>query len=520
MLKTTKKALLVLLAVMMLFSMTACGKKTDGPAIDGVDLDGDTIISKEPIELTFFHTASKKDDGQWDTLEEAARMTNVRLKVTVSKSNSDYNQAFNLMMASGKLDDIIECYSSASFTQYGVEGAFVAIDEYLDLMPNFKKFLDENPQARKEMTSYDGHIYYIPFMQGGYASTGWFARTDWLEKLGLEAPETAEELHDVLVAFRDKDPNGNGKKDEIPYFNGGMSKTSFGGLECLYPLWNARPSWYAENGKVKFGPYEPAYKDAIKNVAQWYQEGLIDQEIFTRGSNSRAELLGNNVGGMTHDWFGSTAKFNRELEGKIDGFKFEAIPAIEGKEPQHRPATAGYGWGISTQCKHIEEAIKYFDFWFSETGYRLINFGIEGVHYDMVDGKPQFKPELLARDDFQAMITADGVQCEIGYKQDFEYEKQWLHPIAVEGMEMYESHPEWFLDIFPPLNSSYTPEEFERYTELYTPIKTYIDETVSQWLLGVTDVDSTYDAFIKQLESFNVKELIEVQQSAYDRFNK
>ncbi|MBE7011042.1 MAG: hypothetical protein E7418_06100, partial [Ruminococcaceae bacterium] len=135
MLKTTKKALLVLLAVMMLFSMTACGKKTDGPAIDGVDLDGDTIISKEPIELTFFHTASKKDDGQWDTLEEAARMTNVRLKVTVSKSNSDYNQAFNLMMASGKLDDIIECYSSASFTQYGVEGAFVAIDEYLDLMP-------------------------------------------------------------------------------------------------------------------------------------------------------------------------------------------------------------------------------------------------------------------------------------------------------------------------------------------------------------------------------------------------
>ncbi len=520
MLKTTKKAILLLLAAVMLFSVTACSKGTSGGGIGDVDLSQDTIITKEPVEFTFFHSASKKEDGQWDTLKEAARMTNVNLKVTVSKSNSDYNQAFNLMLASGEMDDIIEGYSSAAFTQYGVEGAFVAINKYLDIMPNFSKFLDENPEARKQMTSYDGNIYYIPFMQGGYASTGWFMRTDWLEKLNLKAPKTVEELYDVLVAFRDKDPNGNGQKDEIPYFNGSMSKTSLTGLECLYPLWNARPSWYTENGTVKYGPYDPAFKDAMINVAKWYQEGLIDKEIFTRGSNSRAELLGNNVGGSTHDWFGSTAKFNRELEGKIDGFVFEAIPAVDGKEPQHRPATAGYGWGISSQCKDIETAIKYFDFWFSEKGSRLVNFGIEGVHYDMVDGKPQFKPELLARDDFQSLITTDGVQVEIGYKQDFEYEKQWLHPIAVKGMEMYESNLDWFLDIFPPLNSSYLPEEFDEYTALYTPIKTYVDETVQKWLLGVNDIESTYDGFIKQLEALNIKRLIEVQQKAYDRYNQ
>ena len=138
----------------------------------------------------------------------------------------------------------------------------------------------------------------------------------------------------------------------------------------------------------------------------------------------------------------------------------------------------------------------------------------------MVDGKPQFKPELLARDDFQSMITTDGVQVEIGYKQDFEYEKQWLHPIAVKGMEMYESNPDWFLDIFPPLNSSYLPEEFDEYTALYTPIKTYVDETVQKWLLGVNDIESTYDGFIKQLETLNIKRLIEVQQKAYDRYNQ
>ena len=517
--KIFKKVVAVSLAAAMCLSMTACKKETAN--IGDVDLTQDTIISKEPIEFTFFHGASKKEDGQWDTLKEAAKMTNVNLKVTVSKSNSDYNQAFNLMLASGKLTDIVEGYSASAFTKYGVEGAFVAINEYIDEhMPNLKKFLQENPQVKKEITSYDGNIYFIPFMQGGYASKGWFMRSDWLEKLNLKAPTTKEELYDVLVAFRDKDPNGNGKKDEIPYFNGDMSKTDIKGLECLYTLWNAYPSWYSENGEVKYGPYEPEFKEAMINVAKWYEEGLIDKEIFTRGSNSRAELLGKDLGGSTHDWFGSTAAFNNSLKETVPGLEFMPIAPPEERETEHRTATSGYGWGISTQCKDIVAAVKYFDFWFSEKGSRLINFGIEGVHYDMVDGKPKFKPELLEKADFKTLIFDDGVQLDIGYKQDFEYEKQWLNPIAADGMEMYESNPQWFLELFPSLSFSYLPEDFDRYTALYTPIKTYVDETVQKWILGVNDVESTYDGFIKQLKKLNVEEMIKLQQETFNRYNQ
>ena len=49
-------------------------------------------------------------------------------------------------------------------------------------------------------------------------SQGYYIRKDWLRKLGLKEPKTVEELYEVLIAFRDKDPNGNGKKDEIPVF--------------------------------------------------------------------------------------------------------------------------------------------------------------------------------------------------------------------------------------------------------------------------------------------------------------
>ena len=40
---------------------------------------------------------------------------------------------------------------------------------------------------------------------------GFIIREDWVAKLGLKVPETVDEWYAVLTAFRQKDPNGNGK---------------------------------------------------------------------------------------------------------------------------------------------------------------------------------------------------------------------------------------------------------------------------------------------------------------------
>jgi putative aldouronate transport system substrate-binding protein len=202
----------------------------------------------------------------------------------------------------------------------------VPLNEYIDqYAPNIKRVLEERPEVKKNITSFDGNIYYIPHIPGGTVSTGWFIRNDWLKTLGLKAPETTEELYDTLVAFRNNDPNGNGIKDEIPYFNGAMTSGNFSGLECLYYLWNAFPSWYSDNGVVKYGPYEPNFKEAMMNLAQWYEEDLIDKEIFTRGSKARDKLLGDNVGGSTHDWFGSTALFNEKYKKLLRVLNFSLL---------------------------------------------------------------------------------------------------------------------------------------------------------------------------------------------------
>ena len=110
----------------------------------------------------------------------------------------------------------------------------------------------------------------------------------------------------------------------------------------------------------------------------------MDAEVFTRGSSSREYLLSENLGGMTHDWFASTSGYNTSLARKVEGFEFKAFapPAsVSGKrvEEHRRIPIKPDGWAIGHTNKHPVETIKYFDFWFSEAGRRLANFGVEGA---------------------------------------------------------------------------------------------------------------------------------------------
>lgn len=510
--KALKKLCVFALTAAMVLQFAGCGNKTTtGTEESG----GDTslYLTDKPVELEVFYPASKDDDGQWKTFKEAAKMTNVTAKVTMSKSMTDFNQAFNLMVASGKMPDVVQTYDPTGFSKLAREGAFVPLNEYFDeCAPNIKKFLDENPNIKKAITSIDGNIYYIPHVPGGNVSQGWFVRQDWLDKLGLKKPTTTDELYNVLKAFKTQDPNGNGEADEVPYFG---AKN----LTALFILWNARTGVYVDGDTVKYGPYEPEYKEAITNITKWYNEGLLDREILTRATDARDKMLSDNVGGMTHNWFGSTARYNDRLKDTIEGFSFVPIEAINGVELDSRPQPSEYGWGISASSKNIEVAIKWLDFWYSEEGSRLMNFGVEGKHYDMVDGKPQFKEELLAQPDVQKQLTEFGIQMDIGFPQNFEYEKQWLNQIAIDGMNMYENS-DWIVEQIPTLSMWIDEKDADKNAKLQTQITTYTEEMMQKWILGAEDIDATYDKFIKGLENMGIDKFLKLQQKAYDKYRK
>ncbi|MCT4598027.1 MAG: extracellular solute-binding protein [Vallitalea sp.] len=480
------------------------------------------LCSEKPITLSIFQFLHNPYKDDYAAFKKAAEMTNVSLKGVVSQSSSKNKEAFNLMVVSGEMADIVT-WDRAKIQELALDGAFAELDDLIEEhAPNIKAFFEEHPEIKKHATASDGKIYHIPYVPDGDAAEAWFIRQDWLDKLGLEQPKTIDELHDVLLAFKNQDPNGNNKKDEIPYF---IRNDKRGNLADLALLWGAHSQntniWYVEDGVVKYGPYEKEFKDAYANLAKWYEEGLIDKEIYTRGKTARDYALKENLGGMTHDWFGSTSSYNDKITN-IEGFNFIpfAPPAnIKGevKERSIRNKLHWSGWAISSSNKYPVETIKYFDFFFTEEGRRLINYGIEGDTYTMQDGKPILTDKVLKAEEGAVQALRNyGCQLATGFHQDFNYEKQWMNPVAYKGVELYTKN-NYFMEQFPG-GLPYTPDEKRRFAELSVAIETLMDETVQKWVLGGEDVESGYESYIKALESFGVKELIEIQQTAYDRY--
>jgi putative aldouronate transport system substrate-binding protein len=295
----------------------------------------------------------------------------------------------------------------------------------------------------------------------------------------------------------------------------------------LVTLWDGRSSgsdtyhdFYVDEGTLKHPYAGEGYREGIKNLARWYAEGLVDAEIFTRGSSSRDFLLSENLGGATHDWFASTSGYNR-LSADIDGFAFKAFapPAsVSGKrvEEHRRIPIKPDGWAIGHTNEHPVETIKYFDFWFTEEGRRLANFGVEGMHYDMVDGQPTFKDEVLnASKPVNNQLYEIGSQLQArGYFQDYNYEKQWSNEFALEGIALYDEG-DYLIDQF--LGVAFNADEQKVYDKNWGPIRDFMLERQQQWILGNGDVEADWDEYMATLDNMGLNDVLGVMQSAYER---
>lgn len=229
-----KKWLSMFLATVMLCGVLAgCGGTQSGstPASgaqsasaagdSNVNAEGFPIVN-EPITLRGMVAlnANVKDWNEHPALKRMEELTGIHIEWECVP-DAGFTEKRNLAFASDDLPDIIlrAKISPQEEMKYAANGQLVALDEYLDYAPNLSALIEQDDAIRKGITMPDGHIYSCPQLnktEGNLIHHYWINKT-WLDNLGLEAPTTVDELYDVLVAFRDNDPNGNGQKDEIPY---------------------------------------------------------------------------------------------------------------------------------------------------------------------------------------------------------------------------------------------------------------------------------------------------------------
>lgn len=483
------------------------------------------LCSAEPLELTaHIHWGNVYVlSDKWTVTQKAAEMTNVSLKGTASPMETDSTEAFNLMIAGQDIPDLVGGNRDL-INQYGMEGAFMPLNDLIkEYAPDFKKILDENPDIRGAITAADGNIYQIPFVYESLVSEAWFIRQDWLDKVGMEAPETVEELHDVLTAFVNEDPNGNGRKDEVGYFTRLGNTDNV--LKGLLSLFGVQDAWHTDaQGRVQIGLYTQEYKDAIKSVSQWYAEGLIDPEIFTRGGNARDILFPENNGGVIHDWIPSTTGYNEKMQESVPGFSIVGIlPPTDSNgdqwEVEARAKLSGAGWAIGAENAHPEETMRYMNFWWTEAGRRLQTYGIEGDTYTMENGEPVYTEKVLgATNPINDYMRQIGGQIEdMASLHDNSYERFMSDEEGIRVTEMYESS-----GLVNKMNVklpavSFTEEELDVVNSKWQPCRNYMLEQLQKWTFDGSGIDAEFDGYMETLKSMGIEDVIQAYQSAYDR---
>lgn len=528
-----KKLVLLLSMIVSVLVLASCSKEstTSGGGISGGSaeelekLEGN-LISATPQTFTYFSNFNNMPfNPEWQVWKAIAEDTNIYLEGTISQSNSNEVEAFNLMVSSGKLADIISYTNATDIEKLGRDGGILPLNELIKkYAPNIQKTLEEDPAFRQAATSLDGNIYIIPKTQELLSAEFFWIREDWLHILGLEVPTTVEELYEVLTAFRNGDPNGNGLKDEIPLMDRAGYKMPD---EYLY-LFDTSIGFWPHNGVITFEPLEKEnFIYGVNEIAKWYREGLIDPEILTRGAKSRDILYGGNLSGFTHDW-PSAGNYNRSLAESVPGFKNIPMPPPANQHGQVVERTSRYpsaGWSISTQCKDPITVIRFFDYFFTDAGSAFVNWGIEGETYVVnEDGEKEFTPLVLDRDDMTPLgyLRSIGVQYKIGMKQEAAYEYAFMTPEATAATELYNAHPEWYTGTIPALDGvpifKYTAEDESEYKRIMTQVKPYVDEMFQKWFLGASTIDNDYDTFVAELKKRGIDRAVEINQKAYNTY--
>ncbi|MCG8480767.1 MAG: extracellular solute-binding protein [Spirochaetales bacterium] len=438
------------------------------------------------------------------------------------------DEQFSLIMASGDLPDIISYYEGrggyAAINRFGEEGAFLPLQDLIEEhAPNLERILLDDPEIRRTITAQDGNIYYVPMIAAINAARGWFIRYDWLESLGLDAPTTTDELYDVLVAFRDDDPNGNGEQDEVPLIFRRRGDDAFYNIRALAYAFDADMDWVVRDGRVVFGPSEPQYGDYLAYIQRLYGEGLIDREVLTRTGNPRTELFSDDRAGAIHDWFASTANLNDTLGGEIDGFELRHFSPPVGTvdEPYTRIQMSTVrndgAWAISATNPDPVAAIRFFDFIYSDEGTRLMNFGVAGVHHELEGGVPTYTELITDNPDGMGMhesLVTGGMQWKIGMRQHIDYERQFANAVAFEARQDYMDN--YIVEEFPVLN--FTAEDRDTITDIQSQIRSYVLENTSRMMVGARSVDEL-PRFVEELEELGLSRLTAIYQAAYDRRN-
>jgi putative aldouronate transport system substrate-binding protein len=495
-------------------------------------------IVKEKITLRFLCPQSTlivnmNTNSMTKYMEEK---TNIHIEWDLS---ANLGETRAIILASGDYPDVFfsSGISKTDEMIYGSQGAFLPLNDLIDKYGvELKKAFQDIKHLRSTITAADGNIYSLPMVSETYH--GWFGakmwiNTEWLNQLGMKQPTTTEEFYQMLIKFRDNDPNNNGIKDEIPLSAIGSTGkdysiepylmsafiTDVGSLRIMQPY---------EEGNLDVVSNKPEFKTGLEYLHKLYKEDLVDPETFTQDTQILRTKCEKNIVGCAPALHpgGITDRTGEQYK------KFDPVPPLKGPDglqstPAHTNSVFTGYYVITNKCKNPEAAFRWADWLFSEEALYWTILGKEGEDWVKAE------PGELAINGKQAkyrVISTGGAQnnnwAQLGPSvRSFEwrlseaavqdiYDPAALETRLYQATKLYDGYQKE-----PIFNTSalyFNAEDAAELARLQAGIIAYQDESVARFIIGDLNLESDWDTFKRTLNDMGLPRLLELYQNAYD----
>ncbi|WP_455617709.1 extracellular solute-binding protein [Eisenbergiella sp.] len=543
--KASKWLAWILAGCLGISCLAGCGNTSGGgdkaSASSGPAAQGGEKTTGETVPLTALiskHSLTKDvNEMEWLRLLEEENGVDVEWQ----QITADWDQKKSVMFAGGDIPDIlVKATATTDFATYN--GLFENLAPYIDAgnMPNVAKMFEDHPELRVLCTDEKGAIYGIPNYRSLWPRTNrvLYINQTWLDKLGLQMPTTMDELEEVLIAFKNGDPNGNGDTtDEIPLDYSGFPTFLLG---CFgVPLMNESDGYFVEDGKVKNYRVDERYKTFMQWLQKLYGEGLINEEVITQ-DYSKFQSLARGVGktarvGVTLGWE-SGDRFGTEVADQ-----YTPLPALK----PHADSDEGeVYWGyysdnnsvnaatvaLSANCKNKEAAVKFIDAFYAEDmGIQVLFGGMNDVDkciQDNGDGTytvlPPADPSIDAGTwkwtnsfaDYSPYYIPDDMKDRLTMGEDMQRVLEERVPLEATLDRMEEK-----CETYPSKFITYTTDENSDLAMAQANINNIVDQTYSAWLTEASrNIEEEWDAYVQSVYDIGLTQSLEIRQAAYERY--
>jgi putative aldouronate transport system substrate-binding protein len=383
--------------VLVFLFITACGNGANNSSGEkntnssggqaGTQNEGDNNGAKEePATITIMaplHTAETPDPKIEQLIEEKL---NVNLEIQWIPATT-YVDRMTAAFATGGLTDVVNISMEGANKEAIRDGEFWEIGPYLDEYENLSKL---NKDILKNMMV-DGKIYSL-YQGRPLSRQGVIYRKDWADNLGLSAPTTTDEYYEMLRQFTENDPDQNGKNDTIGLADRG--DLGFGAFKTIASWFGAPNEWGLTDGGLMPAFTFPEYQDAMNFMKSLREKGYINADFPVTSKTDQQNMLKNGKAGTyigcmcdVQGLYKDAVQLNpdtvfdvhNQVKGPSGQFTVWSIPGFN--HPYLFPKSA-----VKTE-EELKRILLFFDGLMSPEIANIVQWGIEGEHYNVIDGK-------------------------------------------------------------------------------------------------------------------------------------